>query len=199
MKKTLLVLFIAIFAISYQTKAQLGFKLGYNFAKQSGTDAPGMSEKSLNNLILGAFYEKDLIPLLGLRIGAEYSPKGTKFEGGGFYTQAKINYLEIPIQAKVKLGPVYALGGVYGAYALGGKYESDIPGQEDSDIKFDKDYKRLDYGMKFGAGFQTGLGPLHVFAQGEYSFGLADINDSGAGDAIKNSVICVSAGVVLGF
>ncbi len=192
-------MFIAVFAISYQANAQLGVKLGYNFAKQSGSELTGMSEKSLNNLMFGAFLEKDLIPLLDLRIGAEYSPKGTKYEGGGYYTQAKINYLEIPIQAKLKLGPVYALGGVYGAYALSGKSETDIPGQENSDIKFDNDYKRLDYGMKFGAGFQTGLGPLHIFAQGEYSFGLADINDFGSGDAVKNNVISVSAGVVLGF
>ena len=192
-------MFIAVFAISYQASAQLGVKIGYNFAKQSGTEFPGMSDKSLNGMLFGAFMDKDLIPLLDLRVGLEYSPKGVKLEGGGFYAQTQLNYLEIPIQAKVKLGPVYGLGGVYGAYALSGKNETDVPGVENTDVDFDNELKRLDFGMKFGAGLQFGVGPLHVFGQAEYSIGLADINNSGAEDAIKNNVFSVSAGIVVGF
>ncbi|NJO88811.1 MAG: PorT family protein [Chloroflexia bacterium] len=112
--------FIAIFATSYHANAQLGVKLGYNFAKQSGVVSDGYSEKSLNNVLFGAFMEKDVIPLLGIRIGAEFSPKGVKGENGDYFEELKINYLEIPVQAKVKLGPLYVLGGVYGAFALKG-------------------------------------------------------------------------------
>ncbi|NJO88812.1 MAG: hypothetical protein HC831_07530 [Chloroflexia bacterium] len=68
-----------------------------------------------------------------------------------------------------------------------------------SNINFDDyDLKKFDYGMKFGAGLQTGLGPLHAFAQAEYGFGLQNIN-KGDGDDIKNNVFSVSAGVVIGF
>jgi hypothetical protein len=175
MKKTLLVMFIALFAISYQSQAQLGVKLGYNFAKMSGFETGGADEKSLNNVVFGAFMEKDLIPLLDIRLGAEFSPKGIRIESGSDFSELKINYLEIPVQAKVKLGPVYALGGVYGAFALKGAYEEESGGisTKDDDIDFDAwELKKFDYGMKFGAGVQVGLGPLHAFAQAEYSFGL---------------------------
>lgn len=202
MKKTLLVMFIAVFAISYQANAQLGVKVGYNFAKTSGDIEDGYSEKSLNNLHFGAFLEKDLIPLLDIRLGAEFSPKGSRVENGDYFDELKINYLEIPVQAKVKLGPIYALGGVYGAFALKGSYEFDDPllgTGKDDDINFD-DYelKKFDYGMKFGAGVQVGLGPLHAFAQAEYSFGLQNLSKMDGVD-VKNKVISVSAGVVLGF
>ncbi len=201
MKKTLLVMFVALFAISYQSKAQLGVKLGYNFAKMSGLDTGGADEKSLNNLVFGAFMEKDLIPLLDIRLGAEFSPKGMRVESGSDFSELKINYLEIPVQAKVKLGPFFVLGGVYSAFALKGSYEQEFLGvtSKDDNINFD-DYnlKKFDYGMKFGAGVQVGLGPLHAFTQVEYSFGLQNLN-KGDGDAIKNNVLCVSAGVVLGF
>ena len=54
--------------------------------------------------------DKDLIPLLDLRLGVDYSPKGSRQENGNDFDQLQLNYLEIPIQAKIKLGPVYALG-----------------------------------------------------------------------------------------
>ncbi|MBN2757820.1 MAG: PorT family protein, partial [Bacteroidales bacterium] len=115
------------------------------------------------------------------------------------YMQSTLNYLEIPILAKVKLGPVYALGGVYGAYALNGKNEISVLGITDSqDINFDdSEISKLDYGMTFGLGVQVGLGPVHVFAQADYSFGLKNINTSD-GDAAKNNVIGVSVGILLG-
>ena len=193
-------MFIAVFAISSQTNAQLGVKLGYNFAKISGADGSGTDEKSVNNVLLGAFFEKDLIPLLDLRVGAEFSPKGIRLEGGGDFDQIKINYLEIPVQAKLKIGPVYALGGVYGAFALKGENEYEYSGVGGTDeIDFDDwELKKFDYGMKFGGGFQFGFGPLKAYTQAEYSFGLQNISKTD-GEEWKNNVFSVSAGVVVGF
>ncbi len=72
--------------------------------------------------------------------------------------------------------------------------------QTKADVDFNAiKLKKFDYGMKFGLGFQFGLGPVHIFAQGDYSFGLLNLNDSGTGSDIKNTVIGASAGVLLGF
>ncbi|MEN8121249.1 MAG: porin family protein [Bacteroidota bacterium] len=198
MKKTLLLVALSLL-ISFSAMAQIGVKAGLNLAKQTGNEVPTFTEKYLNSFHFGVFTHKDLIPLLKIRVGLEYSPKGTKWKNGDLYTQGTFNYLELPVLARVKLGPIYGLGGFYGAYALNGKTENNILGVTVSDeMDFEaREMKKLDYGMKFGLGFQTGLGPLHVFAQVEYSFGLQNIN-SGAGDAMKNSVIGVSVGVLLG-
>ncbi|MDF1547825.1 MAG: porin family protein [Bacteroidales bacterium] len=200
MKKIAFIFLAALLIGNFQAIAQIGGKIGYNFAKQSGQETPGMSEKSLNNVMFGVFLDKDLIPLLDLRVGLEYSPKGTRFELDDLYIQGTYSYLEIPVQAKIKLGPVYALGGVYGAYALKGKSENNLLGVVvETDVDFDNaEMKRFDYGMKFGAGFQLGLGPLHAFAQVEYGIGLQNLN-KGDGDAIKNNVLTGSVGVILGF
>jgi len=200
MKKIALIFLTAMLIGNFQANAQLGVKLGYNFAKMTGDVDAGYSEKSLNNLTLGAFLDKDLIPLLDLRLGVDYSPKGSRQENGNDFDQLQLNYLEIPIQAKIKLGPVYALGGVYGSFALKGRYESEELGTSYSgDVDFDAmELKKFDYGMKFGAGFQVGLGPLHAFAQGEYSFGLLNLSKADGIDT-KNKVISLSAGVIIGF
>jgi len=116
-----------------------------------------------------------------------------------------LNYIEIPIQAKVKVSHFYALGGFYGAYAINGKAKSrteilNIVYTTDDDLDFEnEEIKKIDFGMKFGAGVQFGIGPVNIFAQGEYSFGLQNINDDKNGDELKNNVLAVSAGILIGF
>ncbi len=234
MKKFLLLTLVALFAFNYQANAQIGVKLGYNFAKQtnetetlSDLKAAGIdleyNKKTLNSMSFGIFYDKDIIPLLDIRLGLEFSPKGTKTKNDKFDAEIKnkINYLEVPVLAKVKVGPVYALGGFYGAYAMNGKIDSkfkkiddliekmggigEVIGEkvksklkENKDMNFDdKGTKRMDYGVKFGAGFQMGLGPVHAFAQVEYSYGLANISNI-EGINTHNSVLALTVGVILG-
>lgn len=194
---------IAAFAFNYQAQAQIGVKLGYNFAKQTGDIAkiPGVDDAktSMKGICVGAFFDKDIIPLLDIRVGIDYSPKGLKVGKDNTYNEMRINYLEIPIQAKLKLGPVYALGGVYGAYAMNGKNTTSLLGKKtETDIKFDdNDNTRMDFGLKFGAGVQIGLGPLHAFGQVEYSYGIANISKVDK-ISVHNSVLSVSIGVILG-
>jgi len=197
MKKTLLLVTLSLL-VSMSSMAQFGIKAGMNLAKMSDIDSD--NEKFLNNFHFGVFMDKDIVPLLDLRFGLNYSPKGYRVEADDDnYAKATLNYLEIPVLAKVKLGPLYALGGVYGAYALNGKTELAIAGNVDKDdIDFDNsETSKMDFGMMFGLGVQFGLGPVHIFAQGDYSFGLMNLN-TGEGDASKNSVVGVSVGVILG-
>lgn len=192
MKKiTLLLVFITI--ISIPAFAQLGLKVGMNFAKMTNAD------KSLNNFQAGIFMDRDFIPLLKFRIGLDYAPKGAAFESSLINSTTQINYLELPVLAKVKLGNLYGLGGFYGAYAISGTSTVTVAGvKTESDINFDN-MSRLDAGMKFGLGAQFKLGPLGAFAQGSYSFGFIDLNTSGVGGELKNTgVLSFSVGVLLG-
>jgi hypothetical protein len=203
MKNNKFTLLIAAFALmfSLQTKAQLGIQVGYNFSKIDGYEWSGADEKYLPNLCAGLFFEKDLVPFLDLRVGALYSPKGSRYTQGDLYQKVFLNYIEVPLQVKAKVGPLYALAGGYGGYALNGKVKSKYDNgglvlESDEDIDFDDDQvKRIDFGLKFGAGMQYGIGPLKIFAQGEYSLGLANISDGD--EDYKNKVIGISAGVII--
>jgi hypothetical protein len=200
MKRKIILLVGTFLFLSVSIHAQLGIHLGYNMAKLNGADAPaGAKEKYLGNISGGAFFDKDIIPFLDIRIGAMYSPKGFRWEVDGSNSlKTTLNYIEVPVLAKIKIGPVYALGGAYGAYALNGKSKLTDAGIETKeDVDFDV-VKRFDYGLKFGVGAQAGLGPIHIFAQVDYTFGLQNIND-GPGDEMKNNVIGASAGILIGF
>jgi hypothetical protein len=188
MKKiALLLVFVTL--ISIPSFAQFGIKAGMNFAKMTDAD------NSINNFQAGIFWDKDFIPLLKFRLGLDYSPKGGSYTLiGSSSTDISLNYLELPVLAKVKLGPVYGLGGFYGAYAMNGT--TTIAGIE-SDVNFDN-VSRWDAGMKFGLGFQLKLGPVGAFIQGGYSFGFIDLDKTGTDELKNSSVLSFSLGVLLG-
>ncbi len=188
--KKIILLVVAFFAVSFVSKAQFGIKAGMNFAQMSEAN------NTVDNFQAGIFWDKDLIPLLKFRIGLDYSPKGGEYELLSSATAStKINYLELPVLAKVKLGPVYGLGGFYGAYAMNGKTTI---GSLEEDVDFDY-ISHWDAGMKFGLGFQLKLGPVGAFVQGGYSFGFVNLNTSGLGEELKNtSVLSFSLGILLG-
>lgn len=207
--KTLIITVIAIM-FTLQSNAQLGVQLGANFAKIdgytpriAGITVPGLSEEYLSTFSGGIYFDKDLIPLLDLRIGVNYSPKGANYANEDVYVQTGLNYIEVPLQAKIKAGPLYVLGGAYGAYALSGyeKNQIEVGGllvESSNEIDFENsEYRKEDFGLKFGLGFQYGIGPLHIFVQGDYSMGLLDIYNGD--DVYTNKVIGVSAGVNIGF
>ena len=91
-------IFIAVLLVfSIHANAQLGVHLGYNFAKIDGSSAPlpTLSEKYLSNVSGGVFYDKDIIPLLDIRLGLNYSPKGSRFVNGDSYAKTTLNYMII--------------------------------------------------------------------------------------------------------
>jgi hypothetical protein len=196
--KALLIVSVALL-LSVQAKAQLGVQIGQNFAKIDGNTVASYDEEYLKNFTGGVYFDKDLIPLIDLRIGAFYSPKGSSYVSGDYYNNTCLNYIEVPVQAKVKVGPVYALGGAYGAYALNGSFDvKNASSDTSTEMDFDTDqFRKEDFGLKFGIGFQIGLGPLHVFIEGDYSMGMLDIYN---GDAVyKNNNIGAFIGANIGF
>ena len=196
--KVLLIVAVALL-LSVQAKAQLGVQLGQTFSKIDGNTVANYDEKYFTSFTGGLYFDKDLIPLIDLRIGAFYSPKGSNYVSGDYYNKTILNYIEVPVQAKIKVGPVYALGGAYGAYALNGSIDIlNATTETSTEMDFDSDqFRKEDYGLKFGLGFQIGLGPIHIYIEGDYSMGLLDIYD---GDAVyKNNNIGAFIGASIGF
>ncbi len=224
--KKLSLLAIAIMMVFSVNAQKFGAKVGANFAgMMSSQEIPG--SKMAPGMNVGVLTELGL-DMIGLRIEANFSQKGfnifNEVEAGNMITDSKVNYeyIEIPILAKVKLGPLYAVAGPYFAIAIKGNIETEytvagvaVPLGDLADMDLFGDntmYKKTDFGIAAGLGAQFGLGPLNAFAEARATIGLANMYDSES-DAYKafeasglytddehleNMIFSISVGILLG-
>lgn len=180
----------AMLVVAVSLNAQIGAKIGANFMGLSSDD-PDEYGKMGVGLHAGLVYEKTLGPI-GIRTEALFSQSGynSYAEVGGITTDAKIrlSYLQIPVLAKVELGPVYAVAGPYFGYALSGNIGVEVSGggvsaSTDTDLFEEIEdgeaaYDKLDYGLAAGAGFKFDAGPLAAFIEARASIGLNNIENT---------------------
>jgi hypothetical protein len=113
--------------------------------------------------------------------------KGENYDARGVETKATLNYLEVPVLAKVffggqvfkayvNAGPSLGLGLTGNQKVEGG--ETDIRvGDSSNDGRRYLD-SRFDFGLQFGGGVGIGLGPGSVLADVRYGLGLTDLSDA---------------------
>ena len=158
----------------------------------------------------------------GLEIDLLYFQKGVMFKGAvseenagisaNFDATARINELSVPVLAKFRLFPAptpYVICGGEIAYILSSKAIYDFTniteGESQSGIEeYKEGVNRLDYGLVFGGGVEFKAGPVHIFIEGRYHVGLADIAGLDPNipevkkeDWIKTNAIVVFIGVKL--
>jgi hypothetical protein len=205
MRKTTIVLLALItalvFGLPQYCSAQglsLGIKGGVNMSNVTGSDVDG-TEANMG-LAAGAYATIGLMPSIAIQPEILFSQKGWK-ETGDFFGVAyegsyKINYMEIPVLAKISFGAIvkpYVLAGPYFASRLSTSGEVTIGGVSASgDI--DDLVKSSDMGLTFGAGVQT---PVKLSLEARYSMGLNSIDDTGLDMDIKNSNISLMVGFAL--
>lgn len=162
MKKAVMFLSVVLLATTLSTaKAgdnKWGVRAGY---MNSNVYLEGESiGDNLSGFYLGAFREHQLIPLLSLSAGLEYSQMGFK-STGIIDDNMNINYLGVPVGLKVKVGPVSAIGGAAFNFKVG---------ENDSY----EDLKGYDIPVFLGVGFNV----LMIGIDARYQWGLTDINDA---------------------
>ena len=99
-----------------------------------------------------------------------------------------LNYLEVPVMARVNFGKFYAAAGTYVGFGIGGKYagSSSYLGyttQHEGKVKFGKEpdnyagsdvyVKTPDFGIQIGAGVKVSVFTIDL----RYGLGLTDINE----------------------
>jgi hypothetical protein len=174
-----------------------GIKGGLNLASQkiSGQDAGGDDLQSFPALVAGAFMTYRIASWLEVQPEALYSIKGARFEESGFSSTTLVDYLEVPILARVSRrggGRVgfYAAGGPYAAFQLRGRIRMKFSGSTEELDVTDR-IERTDFGLSIGGGVEFG----RVVFDGRYVHGLKDI-DKEHSDRIKvtNRTIAITAG-----
>lgn len=166
----------------------VGPKVGMSMSKISNFDYMGGDTKFKYGYDFGVVGEFGFTSKFSINTELNFISKGTKEEASGVTNTLKVNYIGIPILAKLSfsalgLKKVYAMGGTYQNIRTGGesKYESAAFSETHSLI--DEDWTKADWGLVIAAGAeyptQYGIWALDI----RYSQGFVDVHKS---DNVKN-------------
>lgn len=187
MKKTFLLLVIAIVGVSASSNAQeywnFGVKGGVNFTNMT---SDGFEDNnSRTGFHLGVLAEIPVSDRFSVQPEVLYSTHGTEEEGSNYTNEYKLDYIQVPVIAKF-----YLIDGL--ALEAGPSFNFLVQEEYDFesgvlDIESDTDYaSTFEFGGALGASYKFNNG---FFLNGRYVIGFTDAFDSDSfdEDAINNN------------
>jgi hypothetical protein len=170
-KPYLLFVFAAAFGlIATDMKAADGDRVGgLRFGYHSSVYTKGGEQLGdpLNSFYVGFTRDNKLIPMLHLGTGLEYFKNGVKLTDG---IQRDFYYLSVPIDATLKLGPVFALTGFAPSFKVAERYVTD-----GNPVKPSDDMKAEWFDIPFFVGAGVKIWILSLEAR--YHWGLLEVTD----------------------
>ena len=195
MRKIALLIALTIFGLTQANAQNFGFKGGYNYSSFNGDVAKDNTLKGLSGFYVGALLELPLADVISLQPEVIYSRQGAAWEKdynvpilgkGNLKNDLRLDYLNIPVMAKVNLGPLFLQGGVQFGFLVGKPEVSYTRGAQRVTEKVDKDaYAAFDFGV--GAGLGVNLSQ-HFFVEARYTHSLTNALDPN-NNSLKNAHI----------
>ena len=195
MRKIALLIALTIFGLTQANAQNFGFKGGYNYSSFNGDVAKDNTLKGLSGFYVGALLELPLGDVLSLQPEVIYSRQGAAWEKdynipilgkGSLKNDIKLDYLNIPVMAKVNLGPLFLQGGVQFGFLVGKPETSSTVNGRRVTEELDKDaYASFDFGV--GAGLGVNLSE-HFFIEARYTHSLTNALDPD-NNSLKNARI----------
>lgn len=183
--------------INAQNPVNIGIKGGMNIANFTGADYDTDARTGLTaGLAVGIS-----LPVLpfGIETGAYYSQKGAEATEDGITGTFKVDYLEIPVMAKIHMGPPspiypYLLVGPYLGFNMNAETEiSGGGGSLSGDL--DDETKGTEFGGTAGVGLNFNLGVTKLSAEARYSLGFTSVFEDDFDDGEKNAALSVTVGI----
>lgn len=215
MKKVLLGMFLLI-CFSIKTQAQVSIKVGASLStvaeEKENVTKDQLKNESVLGTVVGLAFELNPGKLLVFQPELLFSQSGGRnsYEllGTKTDTRYKINYLELPLLAKLQLGNnngegvgIHIAAGPWLGYALGGKTKTATTIGSSQEViterKFtfddEDDARRINYGLVGAAGIGFGKVTLDL----RYNYGLNNILDNDADNSNDNRPVLQTRGVAL--
>ena len=174
MKKfTLLLLLILSITYSFlyaqdkDKKQKIGIRAGFHTAAMVYEGSKPDTARRLNSFYVGLFRDNKIAPILHFGTGIEYFQNGLKYTGS---TKRVLHTLSVPLDLKVKLGPVFVLGGAAANFKV---KEQIILGDNKYDPLEGDKTKGFDVAAFVGAGIKI----LFISVEGRYHWGLLDVKN----------------------
>jgi len=213
MRKIALLIIMTVCGLSQVHAQDFGVKAGYNYSTFRGETSSLSTIEGLSGFYIGGLVELPISDVLSIQPELIFSRQGVALrqELKGFGLNVSINnadirldYLNIPVMAKVNLGPLFLQGGVQFGFLVGkpevGRYITNVR----MGTLLDKDsYNSFDFGVGAGLGFNFNR---RFFAEARYTHSLTNVFDpnddyfkaSGIGsnnNNFKNAVLSIGLGM----
>ena len=213
MRKIALLIIMTVCGLSQVHAQDFGVKAGYNYSTFSGETSSLSTIEGLSGFYIGGLVDLPISDVLSIQPELIFSRQGVALrqEIKGFGLNVSINnadirldYLNIPVMAKVNLGPLFLQGGVQFGFLVGkpevGRYITNVR----MGTLLDKDsYNSFDFGVGAGLGFNFNR---RFFAEARYTHSLTNVFDpnddyfkaSGIGsnnNNFKNAVLSIGLGM----
>lgn len=174
------VLAVILLLLASQAHAQLGIKGGLNEAVLTGRVGEDATYKTYFHV--GVFYEAHLIGPLSIQPEVLYSLQGAQLQGNTTNYTTQLNYVQVPVLAKLTFGPLYVEAGPQFGYLVQANEDGTVQVRNSSgNVAFagvnqtsTSNYKRGEFALCAGVGLK--LGPL-VRVGGRFVAGLNNINN----------------------
>ena len=188
MRKIVFLIALSILGFAQAHAQKFGFKGGYNYSSLNGEVAKDNTLKGLNGFYVGALMELPIGDVLALQPEIIYSRQGAGWEYDVFLLgkgviDLKLDYLNIPVMAKVNLGPLFLQGGVQFGFLVNNPEISVSALGNRISKELDKEaYAAFDFGV--GAGLGIALSE-HFFVEARYTHSLTNAFDPN-NNSLKN-------------
>lgn len=175
---------------------RVGARAGANLATITvAPDDGGAAFEARTGLVAGVFATWRALSWLEVQPEVLYTSKGAALEQEGIDSQLVLDYVEVPLLARIsKRMPrvtVYAAAGPALAWRVAAKSRTVFSGTTE-EIDLAEDVEPFDLGLAAGGGVEAGMFVIDV----RYTLGLRDI-DADKSDAvtIKTRAVSLSAGI----
>ncbi|WP_158278589.1 porin family protein [Rhodohalobacter mucosus] len=184
---------VLIAGLTAQTNAQspvsFGLKGGFTIANLAGED---FDADARFGLTAGAMIDISLpVVPFGVESGIYYTQKGAR-ASDGFSGDVDLDYVEVPVLAKFRLGPP----GPITPHLVAGPYVSFNINAESETGDISDDINSTEIGGAIGVGIDFNLGVTKLNARAQYGYGFTDVFKNAAdGNGGKNAALSVTAGI----
>ena len=160
MKKIAFLIIIAVCGLSQVRAQNFGVKAGYNYSTLSGETSSISTIEGLSGFYIGGLVELPISDVLSVQPELIFSRQGVNLRQGiknlsirTDTSEIRLDYLNIPVMAKVNLGPIFLEGGVQFGFLVSkpkvNSYYSNVYLRN----LLDKDsYNSFDFGVGAGLG-----------------------------------------------
>lgn len=210
MKKIAFLIIIAVCGLSQVRAQNFGVKAGYNYSTLSGETSSISTIEGLSGFYIGGLVELPISDVLSIQPELIFSRQGVDLRQGlknlsirTDTSEIRLDYLNIPVMAKVNLGRLFLEGGVQFGFLVSkpkvNSYYSNVYLRN----LLDKDsYNSFDFGVGAGLGVKLNQ---RFFVETRYTYSLTNVFDPNDrhfkgslisdGDNFKNSVFSIGLGM----